>query len=111
MIALRYAGYAVFFLFAFIIGLYWTFPFDAAKDRLLGIASKETKMQISARSLEPSWVTGAVAKGVKIQRPGNAAPIEIPRVDARAHILPLLTGGKAIRSTYRSRRATCTPIS
>ena len=94
MNALRIVGYIAFFVFALIVSVYWTFPFDAAKDRILRVASEQTKMEITAKSLEPSWVTGAVAKGVKIRRPGVEAPIELPKVTARAHILPMLTGGQ-----------------
>ena len=94
MRALRITGYLAFFVAAFVLSLYWTFPFDAAKDRLLRLVSKETKMTITAKSLEPNWLTGAVAKGVKIQRPDAETPIELAQVRARAHLLPLLTGGR-----------------
>ncbi|MEO1338695.1 MAG: type II secretion system protein GspN, partial [Myxococcota bacterium] len=94
MPALRIVGYIAFFLFAFVIGLYWSFPFESAKDRILRTASKQTKMTITAKSLEPNWVTGAVAKGIKIQTAADAEPIELSQVYVRAHVLPMLTGGR-----------------
>ncbi len=94
MSALRIVGYVAFFLLAFAVSVYWTFPFDAAKDRLLGLASQQTDMTITAKSLEPSWFTGAVAKGVVIRRASAKEPIELAQVTARAHLLPLLTGGR-----------------
>lgn len=96
MAALRIAGYIAFFFFAFLLGMYYTFPFDAAKNRLLFEASKQSKMTITARSLEPNWFTGAVLKGVKIRRPDLDEPIELSQVRARAHVLQLLTGGQGV---------------
>ena len=94
MAALRIAGYVAFFVVFFILSIYWTFPFDLAKDRVLREASRQSKMDITARSLSPSWFTGAVLKGVKIRRPGVEEPIDLTQVHARAHVLPLLSGGQ-----------------
>ena len=96
MVVLKYIGYTAFFLTAFFMSFYWTFPWATAKDRVLETASAQTGMEIQAERLEPSWLTGVDAKGVMI-RPRNAVePIEIAELSARAHLLPLLAGGQGV---------------
>lgn len=87
----RYLGYAGFFVFFFLIGLYLTFPWDVAKDRILALGERQTGMQLEARSLEPSWITGVEIEGLEITPPGKT-PLLLDRVNARVHLLPLLTG-------------------
>jgi type II secretion system protein N len=94
MQALRYVGYAVFFVVMLILGLYYTFPWDAAKDRVLDLASKSSGMTITAAELQPSWITGIVAKDVKITMPGAKDPLAIEKLKARAKVLALITGKK-----------------
>lgn len=90
----KYLGYAAFFVFAFVISLYLTFPWHAAKSKVLIEASKATGMDIEAKSLEPDWITGIVAEDVRIRTATMEEPLEIDRLKARVHLLPLLTGGK-----------------
>ncbi len=90
---LKYIGYATFFVFAFVISLYLTFPWPAAKSKVLAEASKASGMDIEAKSLEPDWVTGIVAQGVQIRTATMDEPLQIDRLKARLHLLPLLSGG------------------
>lgn len=92
MTVLKYLGYVLFFLVAFIFGLYVTFPWNAAKDRLLDMASKSSGMTITADELSPSWITGINAKNVKITPAGSKEPIVLETVTARAKVLALLSG-------------------
>lgn len=96
MKVLKYLGYVAFFFVAFLLSLYWTFPWNAAKARALQMASAQTKTEISAETLEPNWFTGIIATGVKVLPKGRDEPIEIPELKARAHILPLLSGGQGV---------------
>lgn len=96
MNVLKYIGFAAFFGVAFIISLYLTFPWDSAKDFALQKASVATGMELSAKSLEPSWITGIVAKDVSILPAGQEEPITLAELRARIHLLPLLTGGRGI---------------
>ncbi|MCB9649821.1 MAG: type II secretion system protein GspN [Deltaproteobacteria bacterium] len=96
MNVLKYIGFAAFFVVAFIVSLYLTFPWDAAKDFALQQASKATGMELHAKSLEPSWITGVVAKDLEIRTPSLEEPISLAEVKARGHILPLLTGGRGV---------------
>lgn len=89
---LRYVAHACFFLVSFVACLYLTFPWSAAKDRILHLASERAGMEITARELSPSWLTGVEAKGLRIARPGVPDPIEIAEVALRAHLFALLTG-------------------
>lgn len=90
---MRIIGYIVFGFFAFVVCIYLTFPWDDAKGRALAEVSRATGAKISATKLEPSWVTGVHAEGVKIQLPNGDDPIELAELDARAHLLALITGG------------------
>jgi type II secretion system protein N len=94
MTVLRYVGYAVFFVFMLVLGLYYTFPFDVAKDRILDLASKSSGMTITADELEPSWITGIVAKNVKVLQAGAKEPMTFERLTARAKLFALITGKK-----------------
>ena len=86
---LRIGGYVAFTLFMFVVGLYLTFPWDAARDRVLDLASKAAGTRIAAKRLEPHWVTGIEAEGLEI---GDKDPIVIDKVRVRAHVLAFLTG-------------------
>lgn len=93
MAALKYVGYAVFGLFSLVVCFYLTFPWDAAKGRALAEASKASGAKITAKKLEPNWITGVEAEGVKILMPKATDPIELSSLKARAHVLTMLTGG------------------
>jgi type II secretion system protein N len=98
MRALRYLGYGLFFVFSFLVGIYLTFPWNAVKDRLFEMVKSPTKGEpmladLDAESLEPHWFTGAKVTNLKVTLAPGDAPIEIPTLIARAHVLSLLTGG------------------
>lgn len=97
MNVVRYVGYAVFFVVMFVLGLYLTFPWDAAKDRILDMASKGSGMTITAQEIKPSWITGVNAKGVSITPAGSKEPITIDEITARAKIFGLLAGKKGAK--------------
>jgi len=85
----RRIGYSLFFLFSFVLGLYLTFPWSAAKEKIFAFASKQVGTKITAQTLEPSWITGVEMNGVEI---GEVDPIVLDKVRARVHLLPFLTG-------------------
>lgn len=86
---LRIAGYVAFTLAAFVIGLYLTFPWDAAKGRILDAASKAIGTKLDAKRLEPHWLTGVEIEGLEI---GDKDPITLDLIRARAHVFAFLTG-------------------
>lgn len=91
-VILRYVGYGAYFLVMLVVGLYLTFPWDAAKDRVLDLVSRNTGVVISAAELQPSWLTGIEARDVKVTLPGSKDPIAIERLKARAKVFAFVTG-------------------
>ena len=96
---LRYIGYVAFFLVSFVLSLYLTFPWDAAKDRLLDQASKAAGAEITAQSLEPNWITGVVAKKVRYKKKDAEEPLELEEVRARISVLSLLAGNVGLTAS------------
>ncbi len=96
MNAVKIAGYAAFFLVSLLLSIYLTFPWDAAKDRLLDVASQYAGGQVTAEKLEPSWFTGFTATKVRYKPPEAEAPIEIDEVNARIKLLALLSGAVGV---------------
>jgi len=88
----RILGYVALFLASVIIGLYFTFPYDALKDRLLIEASRRTGWMLEADSMQPSWLTGAVFTEFSAVPPDGGAPIELDTLSVRAHLFSTLTG-------------------
>lgn len=66
--ALKYAGYFCLFVFSFFVFLYWTFPYDVLKDRLVTAATQQLggDYDVKVGDLSPSFFTGALLKNVKI---------------------------------------------
>jgi type II secretion system protein N len=88
---MRYVGYSAFFLFSFILGLYVTFPWDVAKDRVLELVAKNAGVEVRAKSVEPNWLTGVIAEGVEIKQL-DGPPIKLDRVKARVGLFALIRG-------------------
>ncbi len=92
MRTLKVLGYVGFFFFSLFLGLYLTFPWDDARDRILAFASEKSGMTISAKSLRPHWITGVKVAGLSLKGPTDASPTEIDELTARVSLLALLTG-------------------
>ena len=66
-------GYTSFFLTAFVLCSYWTFPWDRVRDKVIAdfdrsqVPAPGAARQILAiGKLEPSWLTGVVLKDVSL---------------------------------------------
>ncbi|MBX7191213.1 MAG: type II secretion system protein GspN [Sandaracinaceae bacterium] len=78
---LRVVGYVFYFLFAFVTFTYLTFPYDRVRDFVVHqIELAVPGSEVEIVSLEPAWVTGIEAHGVRIRLP--AEPAEPPRPGA-----------------------------
>lgn len=88
----RTLGYVGFFMVAYVLCLYLTFPWGAVKQRVLQQASKQAGRTISATKLEPSWLTGVHAEGVEVEM-DEGEPLKLRTLDARASVLSFVTGG------------------
>ena len=98
------------FIFAFIFFLYWTFPYDVLKDRL--ITSAETQLgseyDVMVGSFSPSFFTGAVLKQVKIvKRDGeNVSTVwEAQKVKVRASIASILFGKTNVSFSFKNQKS------
>lgn len=104
--AFRYIGYALFFVVWVVIGLYLTFPWDVAKERLFAFVKTQTGVVVTASSLEPDWVTGIDARDVKIYPKQSDTPFKLDRLQARVKLLPLLSGKKGFTANAPLARGT-----
>ncbi len=100
------AAYPAFYLFAFALFAYWTFPYERVRDRALLEFERQQATTPSPPRLEidrvgPYWFTGLMAKGVHLYSPRPAkpdgkaqAPVDLAfdEVHARLSVLPLLLG-------------------
>lgn len=109
--ALPYLGYACFYLFVFLLGCYFAFPYGRLKDRLIAEFAAQQKGKLTTQKLEidelePYWFTGVRARGVRLSivntpivitstMPATEDPptvIEIDEVRARIAILSRIFG-------------------
>lgn len=97
----RSLGYAAFSLAASLLFSYWTFPWDAARQRLEGVLQTAlqptdgTTVQVAIGELGSSWFTGVVAKRLLISRQDPSHPdappqsLVVPSLTVRLELLPL----------------------
>lgn len=93
MKALRYAGYAAFFFFSFVVGLYLFFPWTVAEERILQLASRGSYL-VTSEGMRPSGPTSFRFRNVTLTHKDHPeVPLVIDELRARLHVLPLLRGG------------------
>lgn len=68
-----YVGYSTFFFVALLLFIYWSFPYDRVRDKIIAEFEKSQrtppgapKQTLSIGKLEPSWFTGVVLKDVAL---------------------------------------------
>lgn len=93
---LHFVAYPAFFVVSFVMGAYWTFPYDRVRDFIVQEAERDGRTQLEIESLSPSWLTGIEADGVRFAKVpeggGEPAPLELSHVAARVSVLSLLMG-------------------
>lgn len=97
--ALRYIAYVVLFAFSFLVFLYWTFPYDVLKDRLINAIERQVGegLEITIRDFDSYWFTGVEVEGLAIKDPsGKVAVIDIDSAHARASFFSLLFGNPRV---------------
>lgn len=118
---LRLLGYPLFFQLAFLAGIYLTFPYDQLRDRIVAEAEKATAMDVAIEKVRLSGVSGLTLHGLLLADPDSAAAAEasaavaeeaegeeapplpepkrlyLDRVTARADLLALVLGRRAVR--------------
>lgn len=95
-ILLYAVGYPAFFLLSFVLGAYWTFPYDRVRDFIVQEVERDGSTRLEIASLSPSWLTGIEAEGVRFATVpddgGEPAELAISRLEARISLLSLLAG-------------------
>jgi len=105
-----YVGYPAFYLFCLVVFAYFTFPYQMVRDRIIAefersqASSGETK-QLEIDAIEPYWLTGLRAIGIRMV---TTKPAETPdgkptktelfidEAYGRVKLLPLLLGGTSV---------------
>lgn len=85
-----YVGYSAFFFTALFLFVYWSFPYDRVRDKIIAEFEKSQKVppgaprqQLTIGKLEPSWLTGVILKDVALTTyPADPAkPVSVLRAD------------------------------
>ena len=101
---LRWVLYPLFYVVAFVLCAYITFPFDTVRDRVvLAFAEDQRKtggdQRLEIDKLSMYWLSGVEASGVRLisapsPKPGSATSVEsqfyVEQATARVALLPLL---------------------
>lgn len=108
--ALKYAIYVSLFVFSFFIFLYWTFPYDLLKERLISAVEQQLGEEYDMRieSFLPSFFTGAVLKQVKIIKHGGDATQtvwEAQKVKIRSGLSAMLFGRTSISFSVKNQKS------
>ena len=68
-----YVGYTTFFFVALLLFVYWSFPYDRVRDKIIAEFEKSQrtppgapKQTLSIGKLEPSWFTGVILRDVAL---------------------------------------------
>lgn len=112
----KWVGYPLFFLFAFFMFAYLTFPYGRLKEYIIqqvenpsrGGMRQPSGYELQIASLEPSFITGVEASGVRLIKHSDdpsdlPADVTIQNVEARVSVLSLLGGGADV--TFDARLA------
>ncbi|MCB9638036.1 MAG: type II secretion system protein GspN [Myxococcales bacterium] len=91
---LRWGGYLALAFFSFIIFFYQTFPYRRLFEAFSTPFQRQAKLRVQMKSLSPYYLTGVSIQGLNLQRlaPKGIAEINVPQVQARLSILPLIWG-------------------
>jgi len=63
---LKLAGYGAFYTAALVLAVYWTFPWDKARERLERLASAKLGKKVEVTEVAPWRLTGLELKGVAV---------------------------------------------
>lgn len=116
MPVLTVVGYIAFYLFAFFLSAYLTFPYERLRDRLVAEFAADQKgrpsnQRIEIDELEPYWFTGVRARGVKVtlatpaKPSGEQAPptvVEVEELRARTGVFAKLLGKTKVNYFVRA---------
>jgi len=97
----RFIAFIALFFVSFLLFLYWNFPYEVLKDRIVDAIEGQAggNVIVEVGDLEPYWFTGVEMSELTITEPGTdqAAPfVNFKRVRARASLFSLVFGRPSI---------------
>lgn len=106
---LKYIGYVFLFIFSFFVFVYWTFPYNVLKDRLVSTTEQQLggEYDLKVGELSPNFFTGAVLKQVKIlKHEGDVTSTvwEAAKIKIRASLSTILFGKTNISFSVKGRK-------
>ncbi len=105
---LKFIAYLGLFVVSFFIFLYWMFPYDTLKERLISGVERQlgANIEVSAGELEPYWLTGVEVEKLEFNirdEKGNAqTALALDKVRMRAAMFSLLIGNPRISYLVRA---------
>lgn len=107
----QWAGYIALGLIAYVMFLYWTFPFDQLKGRLEGAIEKSLGPDYDVRiaSIAPNFVTGVVMKGVSLSvRSGSTTQpiLDVDKAKLRVGLFSIIFGNPEASFSLQFKKST-----
>lgn len=104
----KYIAYAILFVVSFVIFLYWVFPYDSLKVRLISGIERQLggSVEVEADELDTYWFTGVEIEKLKFSLrddAGNARQVLVlDEVRLRASLISLIFGSPRISYFIRA---------
>jgi len=105
---LKYIAYIALFVGCFIIFLYWMFPYESLKERLVSGIERQLggQIEVSAGEFEPYWITGFEIKKLAFNtRDDNGKAmnaITLDKLRVRVALLSLIIGSPRVSYYMRA---------
>lgn len=105
---LKIVGYLFLGIFVFLFFVYWTFPYDLVKERIVASIEKQMggSVSVSVEKLSPSWFTGVKIKGMKLEArtADGILPLwQAEKVKMRVGLFSLIFGQPKAKFSIRSK--------
>lgn len=106
----QWAGYIGLGVVAYILFLYWTFPFDQLKGRVEGAieGAMGANYDVRIQQMSPSFVTGVVLKNValSVHRDGQAQTIlEVDKMRMRVGLFSVIFGNPELSFSLQFKKS------
>lgn len=107
----KWAGYIALGITAYGMFVYWTFPFDQVKGRLEGAIEKGLGADYDVRitQISPSFITGAVLKGVTVSvrdKGVTQTVLDVDKARLRVGLLSLIFGNPQASFSLQFKKST-----
>ena len=112
---LKYACYIFLFVFAFFIFLYWSFPYNILKERLITATEAQLGPDYDVRvgSFSPSFFTGATLKQVKIikhDKDTTKTVWEVQKIKLRVSLGAFIFGRTNVKFLVKNQKSTISGV-